>query len=317
MIEYKGYIGAVDFDPEIDLFHGTVINTNDVITFYGSSVSELREEMQKSIEGYLEFCTEQGITPENPFSGEFTIQTSPEMHCKLALNAERLNLDFNVYLQEVLEEAVFSLEKYLLKSNVASGKAERNVRMALKEKEKADTPKLSPIPKQPVAPSEFSDEWTVERIRNLVPEEVRDYQKTYPEERRNIFYRRITEIQNLIEAEGWRLKLPKFNKQSCSFQLMDRGVTRIRSVFGILLDTYLPHANLVGRNGEKIPDLSIKSNPPRIFAPIKEEEAMKLERQHGCEFWGISERKIYYDIPDDITELRPVLAFAYKKHSGN
>jgi len=30
MITYKGYIGAVNFDPEIDLFHGTVINTTDV-----------------------------------------------------------------------------------------------------------------------------------------------------------------------------------------------------------------------------------------------------------------------------------------------
>ncbi len=68
MIEYKGYIGAVNFDPEIDLFHGTVINTNDVITFYGKSIDELREEMQKSIEGYIEFCKEQGKTPENPFS---------------------------------------------------------------------------------------------------------------------------------------------------------------------------------------------------------------------------------------------------------
>ena len=64
MIEYKGYIGAVNFDPEIDLFHGTVINTNDVITFYGASVSELREEMQKSIEGYIEFCKEHEKTPE-------------------------------------------------------------------------------------------------------------------------------------------------------------------------------------------------------------------------------------------------------------
>ena len=70
MIEYKGYIGAVDFDSEIDLFHGAVINTNDVITFYGASVTELREEMQKSIEGYLEFCEEQGKIPEKPFSHE-------------------------------------------------------------------------------------------------------------------------------------------------------------------------------------------------------------------------------------------------------
>jgi predicted HicB family RNase H-like nuclease len=105
MIEYKDYIGVVDFDPEINLLHGTVINTNDVITFYGASVTELREEMQKSIEGYLEFCKEQGKIPEKPFSGEFTVQMSPEMHCKLALNAERLHLDFNVYLQEVLKKA--------------------------------------------------------------------------------------------------------------------------------------------------------------------------------------------------------------------
>ncbi|MDE0327420.1 MAG: type II toxin-antitoxin system HicB family antitoxin [Candidatus Poribacteria bacterium] len=62
MIEYKGYIGVVDFDPEIDLFHGTVINTQDVITFYGASVTELREEMQKS----LEVCEKQGKVPDKP-----------------------------------------------------------------------------------------------------------------------------------------------------------------------------------------------------------------------------------------------------------
>ena len=68
MIEYKDYIGYVDFDPEIDLFHGTIVNASDVITFYGVSVTELREEMQKSIEGYFEFCKEQGKIPEKPFS---------------------------------------------------------------------------------------------------------------------------------------------------------------------------------------------------------------------------------------------------------
>ena len=68
MIEYKGYIGVVDFDPEIYLFHGTVINTQDVITFYGASVTELREEMQKSLEVYFEVCREQGKIPDKPFS---------------------------------------------------------------------------------------------------------------------------------------------------------------------------------------------------------------------------------------------------------
>ena len=68
MIEYKGYLADVVFDPEIDAFHGTVTNINDVITFYGSSEAELREEMEKSIEEYFAFCKEQGREPEEPSS---------------------------------------------------------------------------------------------------------------------------------------------------------------------------------------------------------------------------------------------------------
>ena len=106
MIEYKGYIGVVDFDPEIDLFHGTVINIQDVITFYGASVAELREEMQKSLEIYFEVCEEQGKVPDKPFSGIVTIQTSPELYGRIALNAARRQLEIDAYLQEVLEKAV-------------------------------------------------------------------------------------------------------------------------------------------------------------------------------------------------------------------
>ncbi|MDI6791274.1 MAG: type II toxin-antitoxin system HicB family antitoxin [bacterium] len=108
MIEYKGYIGVVEFDPEIDLFHGTVINTNDVITFYGSSVVELREEMRKSVEDYLEFCREQGREPEKPFSGKLSIQTSPELHRRVALEAAHRHVNINAYIQEVLEKSMMA-----------------------------------------------------------------------------------------------------------------------------------------------------------------------------------------------------------------
>ena len=85
MIKYKGYIGAVDFDPEIDLFHGTVINTNDVISFYGASVTELHEEMQRSIEGYLEFCKEQGKSAREAFSDRFRMTAN--LYCNYSLDS--------------------------------------------------------------------------------------------------------------------------------------------------------------------------------------------------------------------------------------
>lgn len=106
MIEYKGYVGVFEFDPERDTFHGTVVNTNDVISFYGSSVNELRKEMGNSVEEYLAFCREQGRSPEKPFSGKLILRTNPELHRRVALEAARHRLSMNAYLQEVLEKAV-------------------------------------------------------------------------------------------------------------------------------------------------------------------------------------------------------------------
>ena len=69
LLEYKGYIGVIEFDPETDSFHGAVVNTNDVISFYGTSVAELREEMRNSVEEYFTFCQEHNREPKQPFSG--------------------------------------------------------------------------------------------------------------------------------------------------------------------------------------------------------------------------------------------------------
>lgn len=33
MMEYKGYMAKVTFDPEAEVFHGEIINIRDVITF--------------------------------------------------------------------------------------------------------------------------------------------------------------------------------------------------------------------------------------------------------------------------------------------
>ncbi len=109
MMEYQGYIGVVEFDPEIDAFHGTVVNTNDVITFYGKSVAELRKEMCISIDEYLAFCQEEGRPPEKPFSGKLLLRTSPELHRRVALEAARHRISMNTYIQEILEKAVVDM----------------------------------------------------------------------------------------------------------------------------------------------------------------------------------------------------------------
>jgi len=106
MIEYKGYIGVFEFDPELDTFHGTVTNTNDVISFYGKSVAKLRKEMRASVDEYLAFCQEEGRQPEKPFSGKLLLRTSPELHRRISLASALHGVSMNVYIQEVLEKAM-------------------------------------------------------------------------------------------------------------------------------------------------------------------------------------------------------------------
>lgn len=56
MMNYKNYIGQVEFDSEAEIFHGEVINIRDVITCQGQTVKQLKKAFKDSIDDYLEFC---------------------------------------------------------------------------------------------------------------------------------------------------------------------------------------------------------------------------------------------------------------------
>jgi predicted HicB family RNase H-like nuclease len=103
MMEYKGYIGIVEFDDGAGIFHGEVINLRDVITFQGESVQELRQAFQESVDDYLAFCAERNEEPEKPFSGTFTLRIPPELHRDIALRAKLANKSLNSWVAEVLE----------------------------------------------------------------------------------------------------------------------------------------------------------------------------------------------------------------------
>jgi predicted HicB family RNase H-like nuclease len=110
VIEYKGYIGQVEFDDEASIFHGRVINTRDVITFRGKSVAELRKEFRTSVDVYLAFCAERGEEPDKPFSGQFVTRVPAELHRKASLAASRAGKSLNAWVAEQLQSAVETSE---------------------------------------------------------------------------------------------------------------------------------------------------------------------------------------------------------------
>ncbi len=104
-MNYKGYIGNVEYDDEHRIFSGSVINTRTVITFQGSSVEELENEFRASVDDYIAWCEEDGIEPEKPYSGRFNVRFSPELHQKVAIGAKMLGISLNSFVEKsVIDE---------------------------------------------------------------------------------------------------------------------------------------------------------------------------------------------------------------------
>ena len=109
MMEYKGYIGKVEFDEEAEIIHGEVINTRDVITFQGDSVAEVKKAFHESVDDYLEFCKTRGETPDKPFSGQFVTRIPPDLHRQVNVAAVLSGKSLNAWVAEQLQGAVLRI----------------------------------------------------------------------------------------------------------------------------------------------------------------------------------------------------------------
>lgn len=135
MMEYKGYIGKVEFDEEAGIIHGEVINTRDVITFQGDSVAEVKKAFHESVDDYLKFCHERGEAPEKPFSGRFVTRIPPELHRQVNVAAVVAGKSLNAWVTEQLQNAVQRVVVIKAAGKRAAAKAKAVKKVAKRKKD--------------------------------------------------------------------------------------------------------------------------------------------------------------------------------------
>ena len=67
-MEYRGYVGTVQYSPEDRVFHGRIAGVRDVITFEGDSVHSLEDDFRRAVEDYLSLCAKHGRESERQVS---------------------------------------------------------------------------------------------------------------------------------------------------------------------------------------------------------------------------------------------------------
>jgi predicted HicB family RNase H-like nuclease len=104
----EGYHARIEYDEELDLFRGEILGLNGGADFYGKNPKELRTEFKKSLQVFLDVCKEKGLEPRRNFSGKFNLRISPELHERLAIEAQAQGKSINRLAQEALQERVAS-----------------------------------------------------------------------------------------------------------------------------------------------------------------------------------------------------------------
>lgn len=56
MINYKGYVGVFEFDEKENLFFGRVVDSEDLITFQGSTLENTKFAFQDAINEHIRWC---------------------------------------------------------------------------------------------------------------------------------------------------------------------------------------------------------------------------------------------------------------------
>ena len=105
-MEYKGYLGSVEFDEEEGLLFGRVMGIRSLISYEGESAKELLEDFHGAVDDYLELCRAEGKTPETAYKGSFNVRISPELHKQLAVYAMEHDVSLNHCVEQALEKAL-------------------------------------------------------------------------------------------------------------------------------------------------------------------------------------------------------------------
>ena len=102
VLTHKDFIGSVHFSSDDEIFHGKIEGINDLITFEGTTVKQLKKSFTEAVNDYLGLCEEVGKDPYKSFKGSFNVRINPELHKK----AYQASLIQGVSLNQLVQEAI-------------------------------------------------------------------------------------------------------------------------------------------------------------------------------------------------------------------
>ena len=105
-MEYKGYVGSVEFSEEDSLFFGKVLGIRALVSYEGENAHDLVEDFHGAVDDYLALCEAEGTEPEKAYKGSFNVRISPELHKAAVIAAMRDQTSLNSFVENAIANIV-------------------------------------------------------------------------------------------------------------------------------------------------------------------------------------------------------------------
>lgn len=108
IMKYRGYWAEIKYSDEDECFCGKVEGLkNDLISFEGITVKELKKDFKDAIDNYLQTCKELNKEPEKQCKGSLNVRLGTELHTK----AKMKSIEKKISINELIKEAVVAYLK--------------------------------------------------------------------------------------------------------------------------------------------------------------------------------------------------------------
>ena len=102
MLEYKGYLGTIEYSDDDEVLHGRLEFIRDLVTYEGGDAKSLKAAFQEAVDDYLELCEAEDRKPDVPLKGSFNVRPGRDLHRRAMLYARRRRSNLNTVASDAL-----------------------------------------------------------------------------------------------------------------------------------------------------------------------------------------------------------------------
>lgn len=102
LMEYKGYLGSVEYSDEDEVLHGRLEFIRDLVVYEGEDARSIKTAFYEAVDDYIALCEAEGRKPDVPLKGSFNVRPGRDLHRRAMLYAERRGINLNTVVSDAL-----------------------------------------------------------------------------------------------------------------------------------------------------------------------------------------------------------------------